>query len=100
MPEIRTMKIIVAVMTLLIFVMGGAAVWKLAQGPALPPPAPATATSASPWIAELPEAGPILNIIPAGNNIAVMSVTPNGQVVHVFSAQSGKLVGTIKTAAK
>lgn len=92
MPEIRTVKIIVGFMTLLVVVMFGFVLYGLSRQSA---PAPLQTTV---WESTLPAGATLVGLGAAGSYITVLADTPEGRKVYVFDPRSGEIRGTLSTA--
>jgi len=102
MPEIRTMKIIVSAMTLLLVVLFIGVLYGLVNPPKrqVPSAVSASSTSAAPvaWEKALPAGAQPLSASAADGLLTVLADTPNGRTVFVFELKSGEMRATLTPA--
>lgn len=99
MPEIRIIKIVVGVMTLMIFVMAGFAIYGISRKSM--PIESRTVEAPGPsgiWIKALPAGSQIVTISAAGPSLAVLADTPQGRVIYLADPKTGEIRGTFTTA--
>lgn len=95
MPEIRTMKIIVGLMTLAIVVMLGMVFYGISRNAS---EVGEKLVSVATWSKALPAGAQPVSISAAGSNLAVLADTPEGRKIYVFEPKTGDLRGTLSAA--
>jgi len=93
--ELRTIKLVVGGMTLLLVGMLGLLLWGLSRPPAPPafPPPP----SAPAWTMAVPE-GKIVSVTGSGPFLAVLTESEAGRKIFLFDPHGPRLVGTLADA--
>lgn len=96
MPEIRTMKIVVGIMTLSILVMLGLVFYGINRNMG---EAGEKLAAAATWNKTLPAGAQPLSLSAAGNSLSILADTAEGRRIYVYDLQSGNLRGTLTSSA-
>ena len=100
MPEIKTMKIVVGAMTLLLVSMLGLLAYGMIRN-SKQTTASATEVimgSIAAWNKPLPAGASVVDISAAGPNLAVLADTPQGRTIYLIDPKTGEIRGTLVPA--